>query len=78
MTKAFVLLNTNLGSELEVQTELQKVKGIVAVYQVYGVYDLIVEVEASSPQDLKNIIFSKIRTLKSVRSTLTLSELTLS
>jgi len=78
MTKAFVLLNTNLGSELEVQTELQKVNGIVAVYQVYGVYDLIVEVEASSPQDLKNIIFSKIRTLKSVRSTLTLSELTLS
>ena len=78
MTKAFVLLNTNLGSELEVQTELQKVNGIVAVYQVYGVYDLIVEAEASSPQDLKNIIFSKIRTLKSVRSTLTLSELTLS
>ena len=78
MTKAFVLLNTNLGSELEVQTELQKVKGIIAVYQVYGVYDLIVEVEASSPHDLKEIIFSKIRTLKSVRSTLTLSELTLS
>ena len=55
MKKAFVLLNTNLGSE------------------VYGVYDLVVEVEAESDQKLKETIFSGIRPLKQVRSTLTLN-----
>jgi hypothetical protein len=34
MTKAFVLVNTNLGSEAELQSELKKVEGIVGVHQV--------------------------------------------
>ena len=73
MSKAFVLVNTNLGSEAEVVSELETIEGIVGVHEVYGVYDLVVEVEAESPQKLKEIIFSRIRTLKHVRSTLTLT-----
>ncbi|MDA4123541.1 MAG: Lrp/AsnC family transcriptional regulator [Thaumarchaeota archaeon] len=73
MNKAFVLVNTNLGSEAEVELELKKVGGIVGVHEVYGVYDLVIEVEAESQQKLKEIIFSRIRTLKNVRSTLTLT-----
>jgi len=73
MTKAFVLINTNLGSEAELQSEVKKIEGIVGVHQVYGVYDAVVEVEAESDQKLKEIIFSRIRTLKHVRSTLTLT-----
>ena len=56
MRKAFVLVNSELGSEDELQSELKKVEGIVGVYQVYGVYDLIVEVEAESGQKLKESI----------------------
>ncbi len=73
MSKAFVLVNTDLGSEAGLQSELKKVEGIVGVHQVYGVYDVVVEVEAESDQKLKEIIFSRIRTLKHVRSTLTLT-----
>lgn len=73
MSKAFVLVNTDLGSEAELQSELKKVEGIVGVHQVYGVYDVVVEIEADSDQKLKEIIFSRIRTLKHVRSTLTLT-----
>jgi DNA-binding Lrp family transcriptional regulator len=73
MKKAFVLVNTDLGSEAEVKGELKKVKDIVGVYEVYGVYDLVVEVEAESDPKLKEVIFSKIRPLKHVRSTLTLN-----
>ena len=73
MRKAFVLVNTNLGSEAEVESELKKVEGIIGVHNVYGVYDLVVEIEAESDQRLKEIIFSKIRTFKNVRSTLTLT-----
>jgi DNA-binding Lrp family transcriptional regulator len=73
MSKAFVLVNTDLGSEAEVKSELKKLEGIVGAYEVYGVYDLVVEIQAESDQKLKEIIFSKIRTLKHVRSTLTLN-----
>jgi DNA-binding Lrp family transcriptional regulator len=73
MSKAFVLVNTNLGSEDKLQSELKNVEGVVGVHQVYGVYDVVVEIEAESDQKLKEIIFSRIRTLKHVRSTLTLS-----
>ena len=73
MVKAFVLVNTNLGSEAEVKSELQRVEGIVGVHDVYGVYDLVVEIDAASQDRLKEIIFTRIRRLKNVRSTLTLT-----
>jgi DNA-binding Lrp family transcriptional regulator len=73
MRRAFVLANTDMGSEDEVQSELKKIEGIVGVNQVYGVYDAMIEVEAESDKKLKEIIFSRIRVLKHVRSTLTLT-----
>jgi DNA-binding Lrp family transcriptional regulator len=73
MRRAFVLINTNLGTEIVLQSELRKVEGIVGVYQVYGVYDMVVVIEAESEEELKDIIFSRIRTLKYLRSTLTLN-----
>jgi DNA-binding Lrp family transcriptional regulator len=73
MSRAFVTVNADLGSEDELQSELKEVEGAVGVYQVYGVYDTVVEVEAESDQKLKEILFSRIRVLKHVRSTLTLT-----
>jgi DNA-binding Lrp family transcriptional regulator len=72
MRKAFVMITTDLGTET-VQSELRKVEGIVGVYQVFGIYDLVVVVEAESEEELKYIIFSRIRSLKYLRSTLTLN-----
>jgi len=73
MRRAFVMVNADLGSEDELESELKKVEGVVGVYQVYGVYDMIVQVEAESDQKLKEILFSRIRSLKHARSTLTLT-----
>jgi DNA-binding Lrp family transcriptional regulator len=73
MIRAFVLINTNPGTDTVLQSELKKVEGIVGVYQVYGVYDMVVVLEAESEEQLKDIVFSRIRTLKYLRSTLTLS-----
>lgn len=76
MIRAFVLINTNLGTEAVLRSELKKVEGIVGVYLVYGVYDMVVVVEAESEEQLKDIVFSRIRTLKYLRSTLTLNVVT--
>ena len=73
MRKAFVLINTDLGTETVLQSELKKVEGVVEAYQVFGIYDMVVVVEAESEEQLKDIIFSRIRTLKYLRSTLTLN-----
>ena len=73
MKRAFVMINTHVGTETVLAKELKKVEGIVGVYQVYGAYDIVVVVEAESEEQLKDIVFSRIRTLKYLRSTLTLN-----
>jgi DNA-binding Lrp family transcriptional regulator len=73
MRRAFILINTNPGTDAALQSELKKIEGIVGVYQVYGAYDMVVVVEAESEEQLKHIVFSQIRTLNYLRSTLTLN-----
>jgi DNA-binding Lrp family transcriptional regulator len=73
LRKAFVLVNSDIGSEGEMHSDLRKIDGVIAVYQVYGLFDLIVEIEAESDQKLKELVFSKIRGLKRVKSTITLA-----
>ena len=70
--RAFVLLNTEIGSEAHVLKELQKIPGVDEVYLVYGVYDLIANISSDSHDTLKNAIMTKIRQIENVRSTLTM------
>ena len=67
------MINTNPGTDNVLQSELKKIEGIVGVYQVYGAFDMVVVVEAESEEHLRHIVFSQIRTLKYLRSTLTLN-----
>lgn len=73
MNKAFVLISTNLGTEGVLQKELKKVEEIVGVYQVFGPYDVVAVIEAESEEEIKHIIFSKIRTLQYLKATITLN-----
>ncbi|MCC6022635.1 MAG: Lrp/AsnC ligand binding domain-containing protein [Sulfolobales archaeon] len=72
MPEAIVLVNTDIGSEEEVLNKISSIEGVTEVYVVYGVYDLVVKVSASTTEELKDIISSKIRKLPNVRSTLTM------
>ena len=73
MRRAFVLINTNPGTDTVLRSELKKVEGIVDVYQVYGAFDIVAVIEAESDEQIKDIVFSRIRTLKYLRSTITLN-----
>ena len=72
MTVAFVLINSELGFEEEIVSELNKIEGVREVYQVYGVYDIIVKIEGETMEKVKDIVTWKIRRLDRVRSTLTM------
>jgi len=72
MPKAFVLMNAELGSEDSIVNELKKLEGVKEVYQVYGVYDIVAQVEAITMERVKETITWKLRKLNGVKSTLTM------
>ncbi|UCH71116.1 MAG: Lrp/AsnC ligand binding domain-containing protein [Candidatus Bathyarchaeota archaeon] len=72
MPTAFVLVNTEIGSESEVLTALKKVDGVQEANTVYGVYDIIAKIGAETMDKLKEIVTWHIRRLDKVRSTLTM------
>ena len=72
MEKAFILINTEIGSEADVLKELKKVEEIDEAFLVYGVYDIIAGVKADTMDKLKEIVTWRIRRLDKVRSTLTM------
>jgi len=72
LSKAFVLINADLGAEEELVAELKKITTVTEVYVVYGVYDLFAKVEADTMEKVKETITWHIRRLEKVRSTLTM------
>ena len=72
MPKAFVLMNAELGSEDSLVNELKKLDSVKEVYQVYGVYDIVAQVEADTMEKVKETITWKLRKVNGVKSTLTM------
>jgi DNA-binding Lrp family transcriptional regulator len=70
--KAFIFLNAEVGAEDELVQELMEIKNITGVFNLYGVYDIAVKIEAETMEELKMVVASKIRKLSNIRSTLTL------
>ena len=78
MPTTYILLNSDLGSDVEI---IQKIKEILdkegkgvryEVQGVYGVYDIIVKITAENMDLLRSIITNKIRKIDKVYSTLTM------
>ena len=72
MPKALVLMNAELGHETTLVNELKKKPNVTEVYAVYGVYDVIVKVEAESMEKLREAIATKLRRISGIKSTLTM------
>jgi len=72
MPSAFVMINTEVGAEKDVLDRLRKLTDIKESYAVFGIYDIVVKIEADSMEKLKEIIDWRIRRLDKVRSTLTM------
>ena len=69
---AYVLINTEIGSENEVLDAIKKIPNVIEAHTVYGVYDLVAKIEAETMDKLKETVTWKIRRLNRVRSTLTM------
>ena len=73
MEIAYVLVKSEIAHEMEVLNEILKLDGVKEVKGTFGLYDIFVKIEASSSIEIQNIITKKIRHLKHVISTTTLS-----
>ena len=71
MALAYVLVNTELGQEKEVLVRLRELPAVRDLYEVYGVYDIVLKVEADSRKAFQQTI-NAIRRVAGVRSTLTM------
>jgi DNA-binding Lrp family transcriptional regulator len=71
MTLAFVMINSVPDQSEWVLERIGEVKGVEEAYRLYGVYDIVAVVKPETPEELQGIIL-RIRTVKHVKSTLTL------
>lgn len=72
MHSAFVLMNAELGKENKLVSELRQIPNVREVYPVYGVYDVVMEIEADSMEILRETITEKVRKIDGIKSTLTM------
>ncbi len=72
MARAIVLINTDVGTEEAVLEQLQRLPEVKEVHVVYGVYDLVVFLEANDHNELRSFIATKLRRIPYIRNTTTM------
>ncbi|KER06775.1 AsnC family transcriptional regulator protein [Marine Group I thaumarchaeote SCGC AAA799-E16] len=76
MPTAYVLLNSDLGSDESIINEVKQILSdenvTYEVQGVYGVYDIVLKLSSDDAEKLRSIITNKIRKIIKVQSTLTM------
>jgi len=71
MPIAFLFVVAELGFEEDVLHEIRMLPDVKEAHLVYGMYDIMVKIEALSPNKVDELV-AKIRKLDKIRSTQTL------
>ena len=72
MALAFVLVSCEMGAEKAVIDELKTFDAVKEAIGTFGVYDILVKLEADSDHKLSDTITKKIRKMNKVGTTITL------
>lgn len=77
MPTAYVLINSNLGTDVEIIAKVKEMFDSQAdvkyeMQGVYGVYDIIIKISSEDSAKLRSIVTSQIRKVENVQSTLTM------
>jgi len=73
MSLGFILISVAPTQEHEVYIKLSKISDIIEIHPLFGEYDLIAKIEAENFEKLGQIIVNKIRSIKGVIDTKTLT-----
>lgn len=69
--EAYVLVNCDLGLEEAILQKLMVIPEVSEVKGVFGVYDMIVKINADSEEDIRRVI-TMIRSMTMIKSSLTM------
>ena len=72
MTKAFVLITTEIGKGDQVYEALKQLEGVRDVNIVAGTYDIVAVLEAQDTRDIGRIVMGPVQKMDGVMSTVTL------
>lgn len=72
MTKAYVLITTEIGRGDDVYESLRQLEGVREVDIVAGTYDIVAVVESPSARDIGRIVMDRVQRIDGVMSTVTL------
>ena len=77
MSTAFVLLNSDIGSDDSIISQIKDILKqendiVYEILGVYGVYDIVLKISSDSLENLRSIITNKIRKIGKIQSTLTM------
>ena len=73
MNIAYVLVQSAIGHEMEVLSDLLKIEFVKEAKGTFGYYDVLVKIETGSEKEIEKNITKKIRKVKNVNTTTTLS-----
>ena len=76
MPIAYVLINSELGTDVDVISQIKKIfedekVSSFEIQGVYGVFDIVIKISADD-EKLRSLITNKIRKINQVQSTLTM------
>ena len=77
MVTAFVLINSELGSDTSIIKEVKEMLDSDSsikyeIQGVYGIYDIVIKITTDETHTVRNIITNQIRKISMVQSTLTM------
>ncbi len=69
--KAYVLIQTEVGKAVDVADAARDIPGVVSAEDVTGPYDVIIQTEADTVDELGKMVVSKIQLVDGITRTLT-------
>ena len=69
--KAYVLIQTEVGKSAQVSAQVARLEGVISTADVTGPYDVIVQVEADTIDDLGKMVVSRMQLADGITRTLT-------
>jgi len=61
MSKAYVLMNCNLGEEKIVVEALEKIVGVKEAHGTLGLYDIVAQIECTTDEKIQEIVTQQIQ-----------------
>lgn len=71
MIKAYILVQTEVGSSAQVTTAIREIPGVVSADNVAGPYDVVAEVHAPTVSELGREVISRVQAVPRITRTTT-------